>query len=257
MECMLITAAIAGGICFVAAWFLAAKLLALKRPVGGEPARFVATACAGILCVGCPLAALSRAPGMVGTNEGSLIFTIAMIGFVTGQAAISRIPLAVFRPGKAWAEALSLTTIAIAVAAGIGSVVVIASATTRVEMVERVQPWALALLGAIGVPMLWHAIESSLYYRVMKSRLAIGLSDATRTHQILLWTVAGWALSILIVALLAIRASGLAILAPLPMTLFALSALVGTTAWGLSLFMPDFYRARLERRQEKQSQRRP
>ncbi len=254
---MFVFAAIAGGISFVAVCFLTAKLFALARQTGAAPAGLLATACAGILCVGYPLAALSGAPGLLGTTEGSLIFAISVIGIVTGQCAISRIPLIVFRPGKAWAKALSRAAIVFAAVAGIGSVVVVTSATNHVEMAESVRPWALALFGAIGIPMLWNAIESSLYYRLMRGRLVIGLADATETHRILLWAVASWALSIQIVALLAIRASGLPILAPLPMALIAISALVGTTFWGLGFLMPDFYRARLERRWVKQSQQKP
>jgi len=251
---MFATAAIAAGISLLTAWLLTAKLFILTRQTGAAPTRLLATACAGILCVGYPLAALSRAPELLGTSGGSSICAISVIGIVTGQCAISRFPLVVFRPGKAWAEALSLAAMAFAVAAGIGSLVVVTSATTRAERIESIEPWALALFGAIGIPMLWNAIESSLHYRLMRGRLAIGLADTARTHRIWLWAVASWAVSILIVALVAIRASGLPILAPLPMALIAGAALLGTTSCVLSLFMPDFYRARLEHRWGRQSQ---
>ena len=68
----------------------------------------------------------------------------------------------VFRPGKAWAEALSLSAITLAAAAGIGNVVVVTGATTRLKMIESTQPWALALLGAIAAETLKRPAAGSI-----------------------------------------------------------------------------------------------
>jgi hypothetical protein len=245
---MIALTAIAGSFSLIVGWLVTAKLFALARRTGAQPERLLATAFGGLFCVGYPLGAASRFPGLAGTHQGSLIYALAAIGIVVGVAALNRFPQVVFRPGRRWAEILSGVAATAGVIAGLGSIVAVAGAESTEDAVRRMGPWALALLFSIGTPFLWNAIESALYYSDMKKRLALGLSDPSTTHRFLLWAIASSAASVEILVTAAIRASGIAILSPLPMTIIAVGALVSAACWALAFFMPEGYRARLERR---------
>jgi hypothetical protein len=248
---MLALTAITGIVSLAVGWLVTVKLFALAKRTGAAPERLLATGFAGLFGVGYPLAAVSRAPGLSATYEGALIFTIAVIGMLVGLSALNRFPQTVFRPGRRWAVLLAHVATAAGVVAGLGSVVCVTSAKNQAEMIVAMQPWALGLIGSIGVSMLWNAVESTLYHRVMKKRLALGLADAPTTHRFLLWALAGWAACAQMAAVMAIRASGLPILAPLPMGLIAASSLVSSLCLWLAFFMPEAYRARLERAAER------
>jgi len=244
---MLQFTALAGAASLLIGWLVTYRLFQLARKTGAAPERLLAIAFGGLFCIGYPLAAASRAPGLGETHEGSLIFAIAMLGIVTGVAALSRFPYVVFRSDASWARSLSLSIACLGILSGSGSVVAITTSATRPETIAAMQPWAIALLISIGIPMLWNAIESTLYYRGMKKRLAIGLADAATTHRFALWAIAAWSACAQISVILVIRGSGLPILAPLPMSVIAISSLVGSLCWWLAFFMPNAYRARLER----------
>jgi len=244
---MIAFAGIAGSVSLIIGWLVTLRLFRLARETGAAPERLLATGFGGLFCVGYPLAAISRGPGLGETNEGSLIFAIGMLGMMTGIAALSRFPRVVFRPDQSWALVASVSIMALGAVAGVGSIVVVALSRTRAEPVAEMQPWALTLFFAIGLSTGWNALESTLYYRSMKKRMVLGIADAATTHRFLLWAIAGWVSSIQVGAILAIRASGLPILAPLPMSLIAFSSLITALCWWLAFFMPDSYRARLER----------
>ena len=226
-------------------WLVTARLFALSRRSGGTPERLLATAFGGLFCVGYPLAGFSRAPGLTGTHEGALIFTIGAIGMVVGIAALNRFPQLVFRPDRRWAAVVSTLATLGGSVAGLGCVVSVASADSRAEMITSIQPWALGLMGSIGIPFLWNAIESSLYYRSMKKRLALGLAQPETTHRFLLWALASWCSVAQVAAVFVIRASGLPILAPLPMGIIAFSSLFASICWWLAFCMPETYRSRV------------
>jgi hypothetical protein len=243
---MTLFAGLAGTVALLIGWLVTHRLFRLARETGAAPERLLAIAFGGLFCVGYPLAAASRAPGLGETYQGSLIFAIAMLGIVVGLAALSRFPYIVFRPDSSWARSLSLAITFLGMISGAGSVIAITTSTTRAETIAAMQPWAIALVASIGIPMLWNAIESTLYHRSMKKRLVLGLADAATTHRFALWAVAAWSACTQIAVILVIRGSGSPILAPTPMAVIAVSSLVGSICWWLAFFMPDAYRTRLE-----------
>lgn len=245
---MLLFAGIAGSVSLVIGWLVTHRLFRLARDSGGAPERLLAIAFGGLFCIAYPLAAASRAPALGETHEGSLLFALAMIGMITGLGALCRFPYIVFRPDADWARLLAIGTTLLGGSSGLGAVGAVAQASTREETIRAIQPWALVLVGSIGIAMLWNAIESTLYYRNMKKRIGLGLADAATTHRFLLWAIAGWASTGQILVILAMRGSGMAILSPLPMSVIAVAALAGSLAWGLAFFMPESYRGWLERR---------
>jgi hypothetical protein len=238
-------AAIAGGIALVVGWIVTARLFALARRTGAPPERVLAIAFSGLFCVGYPLSAVSRMPGLVETNEGSLLFTIGMIGVGIGTTALCGFPQLVFRPGRRWALWLRNGTAVGGLVAVAGCAVAVATAADRAQMIEATRPWALGVVGAIGIPFLWNAIESTLYYRRMRRRLAIGLADPVTTHRFLLWALASWVSSAQVVAIALLRGVGIPTVSPLPMSIIAIAALVSSCCWWLAFLMPTAYQARI------------
>ena len=236
---------IVGVLSIVVGWFVTARMFALARRTGGVPERLLASGFGELFCLGYPLVAASRAPSMVLTNEGSLLFAIGMIGIVLGIAAFARFPYIVFRPGSR-AASMSAALIGIAgLIAGVGCTVAVASAYTRQEMIANIQPWAVLLMAALCASFLWNAIESFLYYGNMKRRLALGLADPETTHRFFLWAFASVAAAVSVFVVLVLRALGTPILSPIPMLILSLSSLTSSACWWLAFFMPVGYRTRV------------
>ena len=234
-----------GLLSLVVGWSITFHLYALSRRTGALPERLLAIAFGGMFCLGFPLAGASRAQALVGTPMGSLLFACGLLGMVIGLRALNRFPEVVFRPGRRWARVLRIATTSLGSLSGLGCAISVAGADSRAEMIASIQPWAIGLMLSILVPFLWNGLESSIYHRAMKKRLAIGLADPETTHRFLLWALASWGSVVHVSAILIIRASGLPILAPLPMTIIATSSLITSVCWWLAFLMPDFYRARV------------
>lgn len=242
---MAIFAGISGLLSVLVGWGVTIRLFALARRSRALPERLLAIAFAGLFCVGYPLAGASRVPAMVMTNEGALLFAIGTIGMVVGIAALARFPYVVFRPGKRWASALSVVIALTGAIGGAGAGLVGALAPTREAMIANIQPWTIALVASVGASYVWNGLESIRYYGKMKRRAALGLANAETTHRFLLWALASAASVAMVTAIIAIRAAGLPVLAPVGASLIACATLLTTACWWLAFFMPNVYRRRV------------
>jgi hypothetical protein len=242
---MALFAVLAGLISVLVGWLVTARLFGLARKTRAMPESLLAIAFGGLFCVGYPLAGASRAPGLHMTNEGSLLFALGAIGMVIGVGALGRFPYVVFRPGESWASFLSAAITTFGAIGGLGCAGAVANAHTAEAMVAQIQPWAVTLMAAVALSFFWNAVESSRYFINMKRRLALGLAHPETTHRFLLWAIASWCTFAAVGTILVMRASGIAILANLPMTIISCSALITATCWWLAFFMPDAYRTRV------------
>jgi len=239
---MTLVATILGGLAFLASGLLATRLYAKSRREGGAPERLVALAITALFCFAYPLAAVSRAPGLDGTHEGSLIFTIAMIALVIGISALYRFPQIVFRPSRPWAIALRHVASTLGAVAGAGCAVVVTLAQRPAEMIVSTRPWAIALMVSILLPFAWNAVESTLHFRQMRRRLRLQLSDPIDTHRFLLWAISSWSSVLHFGIVIALRVADLPIRSPLPMAIIASSALFCLLCTWLAFMMPRVYR---------------
>ncbi|MAG31198.1 MAG: hypothetical protein CL908_09965 [Deltaproteobacteria bacterium] len=242
---MALLTGIVGAVSVLVAWLVTARLFAISRRTRAAPAQLLATAFAGLFGVGYPLGAISRAPGLVETHQGSLLFALGTLGMVVGAAALNGFPQIVFRPGCRWAALVRWLATLVAVAAGLGSTICVAAANSREEMIETIQPWAVALILSIGLPFVWNGIESTLYYGRMKKRQKLGLARPSTTHTFLLWALASWGSAAQIGVIAAIRLAGQPIVAPLPMGIIAGCSLMTSACWSLAFFMPKSYRSKV------------
>ncbi len=235
-------AGIAATIVTVVGWLVTLRLFRLARHTRGVPEWLLAIALAGLVGVGFPLTAISRAPGLVATIEGSLLFAIGAIGIAVGIGALARFPYLVFRPSRRWGGFASGAILVAGVVGSAGSTFSVLAARSQSQMVIEIGPWAVLLATAIGAAFLWNAIESTLYYRNMKRRLVLGLANPETTHRFLLWSIASAASCVVAGTTIAIRVIGLAILSTLPITILSCGMLVTSVAWWLAFFMPKRYR---------------
>ncbi len=242
---MTVFAAITGLVSVLVGWLVTARLFSLARRSRQEPERLLALTFGGLFCVGYPLSGASRAPGLTGTHEGALLFTLGALGMVVGIVALGRFPLVVFRPTSLWARVLSIAITLLGAAGGLGCAIAVAGADTRAEMVSRIEWPAIALCASVGAAFAWNAAESFRYWRIMKKRLALELARADTTHRFLLWGLASTASAFLALSILSIRAAGTPILSPAPMAIMTCSTLVTSSCWWLAFFMPAAYRRRV------------
>ena len=242
---MVLFAGIAGLISLLVGGLVTARLFSLARRTRRIPEQLLAIAFGGLFCVGYPLAGASRAPGLNATNEGALLFAIGTIGMIVGTVALGSFPRVVFRPGKRWASLLSTAIALTGSVGGVGSAVSVARAETSLEMIELIQPWAVTLMATLCVCFIWNGVESILYYRSMKRRVALGLAQPETTHRFLLWAIASVCSVAAVGTITVMRASGMPIVSALPMAIIACCALTSASCWWLAFFMPDAYRRRV------------
>jgi len=242
---MLIFAAIAGLVSLIVGWAVTWRLFGLARRTGALPESLLAIAFCGLFSVGFPLTAASRAPALVMTYEGSLFFTLGALGMLVGIAALARFPYVVFHPSEQWAGLLSLAIGVLGAVGSVGAAGAVTFATSEAAMIAEIQPWTIALMLSVASSFLWNGMESIRYYANMKKRASIGLSSPEITHRFLLWSIASAACTLLVVAMIVIRAAGLPVLAPLGAILISSVALVAATCWWLAFFMPDLYQRRV------------
>ncbi|MEM9174187.1 MAG: hypothetical protein AAGC67_03060 [Myxococcota bacterium] len=242
---MAIFAGLSGLFSVLVGWSVTLRLFSLARRTRAVPEWLLAIAFGGLFCIGFPLTGASRVPAMVMTIEGALLYAIGTIGIVVGVGALARFPYVVFRAGKSWARFLSVAIGLTGMAGGTGAALVVAFAPNRESMIAGIQPWAIALVTAVCASYCWNGFESMRYYAKMKRRMALGLAHPETTHRFLLWSIASGTSVLMTLAIIAIRAAGLPIMAPLGASVIACSTFVTTFCWWLAFFMPDVYRRRV------------
>ncbi|MBW2287322.1 MAG: hypothetical protein JRG80_10610 [Deltaproteobacteria bacterium] len=126
-----------------------------------------------------------HAPGFPhSVQTRGLMLLVNYLGGMAGVILSASFVRLVFRPGRAWALAL---TLAIA-AGGVGLILwtwSIGTFTTGNEVaVQR------AILSSVSLPAtLWAAIEALSHYRMLRRRIRLGLGDPLVANRLLLWGV--------------------------------------------------------------------
>jgi hypothetical protein len=88
----------------------------------------------------------------------------------------------------------------------------------------------------------WAGLESFAYYRRVRRRLALGLSDPVVVNRFLLWAVTGFAIGLLATVIAVLLLQGRAILVdPIALSVISGASVFGGTAWLLTFLPPAFY----------------
>jgi hypothetical protein len=225
------------------------RLLLLARRTGARPERLLGTGLGltgglgyGILItVTLSRHSLGEGPHALVTAANAIgkglhdLGVVAMLGFV----------LTVFRPGVAWARALAGVMVAALFAGYVGNAAAGGFVHGRPESV-----WYWVGFAAIGTYPVWIAIESFLYYGLMRRRRALGLADPLVVNRFLLWGVGAlfsvaaiWTVSLPSILRLPIEEQ--LRLSPLVLSITAVWGIGAIASYWLTFFPPDWYRGRI------------
>ena len=179
----------------------------------------------------------------------TLLHGLATVGSAVGMASIYAFVLTVFRPGVAWARALTAAAVGVLLVASVGSVLALAQAAPNVPSQQVLQGWGVAILGVFTLAFGWAAVESGSFFLRARKRLRLGLIEAAVTNRFLLWALASGSAFLLGVCLLGFQLEGQQLAGSLVPSLLIMSVSVVTGATMYLAFLPPrAYLAWVERK---------
>ena len=167
-----------------------------------------------------------------------LLHALAAVGSATGMACIYFFVLTVFRPGVAWARALTALAVAALVVASVGSVLSLVLAPPELPSKEALHGWGVVILGVFTLAFGWAALESGSYWLRARKQLRVGLIDAAVANRFLLWAVASGSAFLLGVCLLMFQLEGQQLTGNLVPSLLTMVVSVVTGASMYLAFLP-------------------
>jgi hypothetical protein len=168
----------------------------------------------------------------------TLLHGLAAVGSAIGMASIYAFVLTVFRPGVAWARALTAAAVGVLLVASVGSVVSIAQADPNVPSQQVLQSWGVMILGVFTLAFGWAGLESGRFFLQARKRLRLGLIDAAVTNRFLLWALASGSAFLLGLCLLGFQLEGQQLAGSLVPSLLIMSVSVVTGATMYLAFLP-------------------
>ena len=221
------------------------RLIRVAQRTQGVPERLMGSAFLAMFALGYPCAFASRAPGVVGTPVGVALFGMGLLAIIGAIGCFYSFTWRVFRPEAPWARGLLIGAALGGCLTFAGTIHALWGVSGREAVVIALRPWAFAILLLCLIPFAWSAIESGLYYRVMRRRQALGLAEPITTNRFLLWALAATLACVLVLVLAAFRAAGVPILSAAP-TLFSAFGMTGTISlWYFAFAPPLWYQRRL------------
>jgi len=218
------------------------RLLALWRRTRQRPELLLGLGLVLTSCVAIPLAAVGRVPGLAESGVGRSCFALGMFTIAGSQALLIAFTQQVFRPGAPWAKAAGIAVTAVVTAAVAFISFVNFTGVSVAEIVPRMRPGTLTLMGSMLVCFAWASAESFAYWRALRRRLALGLADPVVGDRFYLWGLSSGANTLLLAVMLHAAATGAVVLRD-PFSLTAMAA-VGTLmsgAWYLTFLAPERY----------------
>jgi hypothetical protein len=178
-----------------------------------------------------------------------VLHAFAAVGSATGMACIYFFVLTVFRPGVAWARALTGLAVAVLVTSSIGSVATLTLAAPETPSKDALQSWGIVILGVFTLAFGWAALESGSYWLRARKQHRLGLIDAAVANRFLLWAIASGSAFLLGVCLMMFQLEGQALTGNLVPSLITMVVSVVTGASMYLAFLPPrSYLAWVQRR---------
>ena len=218
------------------------RLLALWRRTRQMPELLLGLGLLLMSYVAIPLAGLGRVPATADALFGKICFGLGMETIAAATVLVIAFTQRVFRPGAPWARGLFVgSSVAVAAAASWMSWVNF-TGETLAEIVPRMRPGTLALIGSLLACFAWASCESFLYYANLKRRLALGLVDPVLVDRFFLWGVSSGANTLLVAVILYFVQAGMVIMRePVAISAIAIVGSVMSAAWYLTFLAPKSY----------------
>jgi len=187
MESVLLVQAVAGTLYLLTVTVVGSRLVLLARRTRQLPELLLGGALLLGGTLGGPLEAASMA---IRAESGhAIVGPLLLAGKIAGFFALACQAIfirRVFRPRERWAAAL----VGIVLLCPLGALYGYA-AHGAFAAAEIPWTWFWIDLGARVAASMWLATEGTIYYRMMKRRLRLGLAEPLVTNRFLLWTLAG------------------------------------------------------------------
>ena len=224
------------------AFLVAIKTFATWRRSRGLPELLLGTMLVSATVLGYPLAVLSS---RIPPSEMWGLHIASQALFTLGYACLLLFTLRVFRPDTPWATCLAGLTLLALVGGAVAYAIELSGENPRApgELVGL----TLVNSAAIGVAYFWTAFESLRYYRQLRLRLRLGLTEVVVANRVLLWGLMSLAAGMAVVISSAALLAGSFMAAPIVLVFSALG-LVHAGCLFLAFHPPAWYRSWLERR---------
>lgn len=230
----------------VASLVLIALLVAIKtfatwRRSRGLPELLLGTMLVSATVLGYPLAVASS---QIPPSEMWTLHVGSQALFTVGYACLLLFTLRVFRPDVLWAACLAGLTLLALVGGAVAYGIELSGENPRApgELVGL----TLVNSAAIGVAYFWTAFEALRYYRQLRLRLRLGLTDVVVANRVLLWGMMSLAAGLAVI----VSTAGLLAGAFLTPPIILASSAFGFVHAGCLFFAfhpPAWYRSWLER----------
>ncbi len=225
------------------------RLLGLARRTRQAPELCAGLGLVLLILVGGPFAGVGRLPGWVGTAAGDAFFATGMLLTAAGIICLYAFTWRVFRPDSRLALAGVVLASGFALWRCLALTRATAGLTSAAEILPIARPYAFTITTVLAGAFLWTAVESLLYWRPLRRRLALGLADPVVVNRVGLWGVSGLAVAGMVFQIgVRAQSGGLVLHDPVALATTACAAVVVGTAWWLAFLPPAAYLARVRRR---------
>jgi hypothetical protein len=237
----------------VVATIVGLRLMRLSRRTGQQPEWLLGSGLIlaaglgyGVMIAGVVGNATLRAQGLEPSQPFVVLALVGWLSHNLGVVQLLRFARVVFRPRERWARILPVAA-SIVLWVGWGIYVYQGGVSSG-----RPTSGYWCAMTVIGTYPLWAATESFLYYRRMRRRLALGLSDPMVCDRFKLWTIASltavssiWIVNVPALLIGFVAEETLAPLRIVSMLVTAVLGLVTVSFYWLTFFPPSWYERRV------------
>lgn len=245
---MEILAGLSFGLLILVALAVVVKTIALWRRTRGLPELLLSGYLLGATVLGYPLMTAST---RISPSQAWPLHLAGPIVTETGFLCLLLFTLKIFRPGALWARcALALCCLLWAGSCGLYLIELTGESPRLATELLTIN---LLTIGPIAFAYLWTTIESLSYYRQLKLRLALGLSEIAVANRMLLWglmTLAAGIASLISLGGALGHAAGwtdASLASPALLLVFSVLGLAHACCLFLAFHPPAWYQAWLER----------
>jgi hypothetical protein len=182
-----VLAGIGGGAFVLACLLVGGRLVLLAARTRELPELLIGFGLFSMGGLGYPLLTVARLANPLGEETRIALGCLALFLMWSGETAVCVFNWRVFRPGEAWARALTA-----GVAAFLAACLFVQAATPglRAAALGNQGIPLRVFMFAQGVPLVWGALESWRSFGAMRRRETIGLGDPVVSDRLRLWTIA-------------------------------------------------------------------
>ena len=238
---MEIFAGLSVGLLILAALVVAIRTFALWRRTRGLPELLLSLMLFSATVLGYPA---MIATTLIPASQMWPLHVGAQALMTFGISCLLLFTLKVFRPDAFWARCLVAVALMLMVGAGVAYLIEVTGENPR-PAVELV---GINLLNSIpiAVAYFWTTLESLSYYRKLRLRLRLGLSDVVVANRVLLWGLMSLAAGIAVLINLVAMLAGSFLSAPIVLVSSCLGIVLASCLF-LAFHPPGWYRGWLQR----------